>query len=435
MMKPRPSRRTAVLAFLLLGLLGLLPPPAAAQRQAKRYVLVFKAGTSAAEKERVLERLGLRQVEEFPILEIVVAVEKTGGAPAPQGRKPSSVEDVEEDFHANWIPEKKAVEGRASAAPVPWGVERVGAAGVWNRRDPSTMGAGVRVAVIDTGVDCSHPDLKCDLGLGYNALDEEADADDDNGHGTHVAGTIGGKGLQAPDGTYVFGVAPMATLIPIKVLDRDGGGALSDVVRGINWAAASGVDVISMSLGAPKGSKTLQHAIETAYQRGVTIVAAAGNAGPASNSVGYPGAYPQALAIAASNDKNEIADFSSRGPQVAFTAPGEDILSTWPGGGYRVLSGTSMAAPHVSGLAAIAIARGAKGPEGVKAAFASSAHRLCRVDVCPTPELQGRGMIAASGLVKDGGSAFASFFQSQPKARDLSRIEVKLAGTVSFGGL
>ena len=435
---PSPNRRLSVVLAAAMFTLALSAPSQdrgqGAKPKPKRYVLVFKMGTSAYERQQACVRMGLREVEDFSFLNIVVAVPDAGArldSADSQAAAGDDVEGVEEDFYANWIKSDqpslesafssaRAFTKSVSLAPrapapsaqpaVPWGIERVGAPKAWNRRDPATMGAGVKVAVVDTGIDCGHPDLQCDASAGFNALDEESAPDDDNGHGTHVAGTIGGKGQAAPDGKLVYGVAPMATLIPVKVLDKDGGGALSDVVRGINWAAQSGVDIISMSLGSPKGSPTLQKAVKAAYDRGVTVVAAAGNsgAGNGGDTVGYPGRYPEAIAVAASDQDDNIADFSSRGPEVAFTAPGVGIESTWPGGGYKTLSGTSMATPHLSGLAALVIAAGARGTERVRQALARASKRLCHVDICPPSNAQGGGMPSAVQLAGGSDAVLAS---------------------------
>ncbi|MFI5363243.1 MAG: S8 family peptidase, partial [Elusimicrobiota bacterium] len=275
----------------------------------------------------------------------------------------------------------------AAGGSAPWGVARVDAPAAW----PKGEGKGVTVAVIDTGIDCTHPDLQCDFSKGANLLDPSARPMDDNEHGTHVSGTIAGRGA-GPKG--LFGVAPKATLMPVKVLDADGAGNLSDIVKGIDWATKAGADVINMSLGGPIGSAALERAVQKALAAGVVVVCAAGNSGPDPDSVGFPGGYPGAIAVAASGRGDDVADFSSRGRAVAFIAPGVDILSTVPGGGRKKLSGTSMAAPHVAGLAALAVERGAKGPAGVRAALTAAASRLPGLSAAE----QGAGMIDAAKI-------------------------------------
>src|SRR5262249_48794038 len=146
---------------------------------------------------------------------------------------------------------------------------------------------GVRVGVIDTGIDANHPDLHANVAGGYNAIDSGKPYFDDNGHGTHVSGTIAG----ARDGRGVVGVAPKAALYAIKVLNAEGSGYTSDIIKGIVWAANNHIQVVNMSLSAPMGSIFERLAMQYAAARGVTIVAAAGNSG---GGVEYPAHYPQA---------------------------------------------------------------------------------------------------------------------------------------------
>lgn len=226
---------------------------------------------------------------------------------------------------------------------IPWGVKRVGAPQVWKR----TKGEGVRVAVVDTGIDANHPDLKDRVIAGYSAI--PGHWTDENGHGTHVAGTVAASGK-----TGVYGVAPLADLLAVRVLDGSGGGSLSDLIDGLGWSLDHGAQVINMSLGTPRGHRLLERAVKALSARGVLVVAAAGNSGPGADSVEYPASYASVVAVAAIDQHGQIPSFSSRGPQLDVTAPGSDILSTWPPDRWQRLSGTSMAAPHVAGVAALA---------------------------------------------------------------------------------
>ena len=274
-----------------------------------------------------------------------------------------------------------------------WGINRVHAPAAW----PITEGKGVKVAVIDTGIDSSHPDLSGSVDGGYSAItktENPADYQDDNGHGTHVSGTIAAH----RDGKGVVGVAPKARLYAVKVLDADGSGNLSDVVDGIVWAAKNHMDVANMSLGAPVDSEAMKRAVRFARGSGVVIVAAAGNSG---GSVGFPGAYEDTIAVAASDSADNLASFSSRGPEVDFIAPGVDVLSAKMGGGFISYSGTSMASPHVAGLAALAVSQGyvgLNGPDGVFAQLKKAAKRLPTQGM--TAEMQGAGMIDAGALAR-----------------------------------
>ena len=271
-----------------------------------------------------------------------------------------------------------------------WGINRVHAPAAWD----VTEGAGVKVAIIDTGIDLNHPDLAGKVDGGYSAItktEKPEDYQDDNGHGTHVSGTV----AALRDGKGVVGVAPKARLYAVKVLDADGSGNLSDVIDGIVWAAKNGMQVANLSLGAPTDSAAMHNAVKFAKGMGLVLVVAAGNSG---GSVGFPGAYPEVITVAASDANDKIASFSSRGPQVKFIAPGVDIVSDKLGGGLISYNGTSMATPHVTGLAALAVSQGwtgLTGPDGVLTQLQKAAKPLPGLAV----EEEGAGMIDAGKLV------------------------------------
>lgn len=237
----------------------------------------------------------------------------------------------------------------ALSQETPWGILRVQADKVW----PTNQGNSVLVAVIDTGVDCDHPDLAGRIHDGKNTI---AGADssnywDDNGHGTHVAGTI----LAASNDIGVVGAAYLAKLYAIKVLDAGGSGTWEDVAHGIDAAVSGGAQIINMSLGGGH-SPTVETACNNAYNAGVLIVAAAGNSGRPNGSgdtVEYPGKYPTVIAVAATDSTDTRARWSSTGPGVELSAPGVSIKSTYPNDTYATASGTSMASPHVAGVAAL----------------------------------------------------------------------------------
>jgi subtilisin family serine protease len=286
----------------------------------------------------------------------------------------------------------------AGLAPRPeltWGVARVHAPAAWD----VTEGAGVKVAIIDTGIDLNHPDLAGKVDGGYSAItktERPEDYQDDNGHGTHVSGTV----AALRDGKGVVGVAPKARLYAVKVLDADGSGNLSDVVDGIIWAAKNGMQVANMSLGAPTDSPAMHRAVQFARGSGLIIVAAAGNSGATDNpGVGYPGAYGSDLITVSASDSNDkLASFSSHGPAVKFIAPGVDVVSAKLGGGFISFNGTSMATPHVTGLVALAVSQGwtgLSGPDGVLAQLTKAAKPLPGLGV----EEEGAGMIDAGKLV------------------------------------
>jgi subtilisin len=255
---------------------------------------------------------------------------------------------------------------------IPWGVSYIGAPNVWNitkgQADVNGDGIGdVQVAVIDTGVDYNHPDLSKNIAWCIATLNGQITNDcyDGNGHGTHVIGTI----AALLDGQGVVGVAPEVKIYAIKALDDNGQGYISDIVAAIDQAIkgpdgvidkdSDGVvagdpdddapEVISMSLGGSSDVPELHDIIQKAYQLGIVVVAAAGNEG--ASSPAYPAAYPEVIAVGAIDNNEQVPYWSNRNPEVA--APGVDILSTWPGGEYKTLSGTSMATPHVSATVAL----------------------------------------------------------------------------------
>jgi subtilisin family serine protease len=234
-----------------------------------------------------------------------------------------------------------------------WNLRRIGMEQAWDLR-PSAP--DVVVAVLDTGVDLSHPDLRPNLLLeqGYDFLNDVPTPQDDESHGTAVAGIIGAVGNNR---TGVTGIAWHVKLLPIKALNSQGRGPDSAMVKAILYAADQGARVINISSTGARYSAALETAVQYAQDKGALVVAAAGNTGNGDNAVNYPAALDGVLAIAAIDDKDQLASFSQRQHYVALAAPGVDVASTaWSGAGrgmYASQSGTSIAAPHVSGAAAI----------------------------------------------------------------------------------
>ncbi len=393
--------------FIALSLLVLAPAFTQASGPGQRRLLVgFADETGLAERMEALTRIGARPIEDIAELGITVAQIPVGTftTMADMAAKAGpAVTAIEEDVTIQWLsgsgPRRapalpgldevlSAVPGLSPLVPgpkeVPWGVARVNAPAAWAK----TRGQSVRVAILDTGIDSTHPDLAGKVVECYNALDKKASCADDNGHGTHVAGTI----AAAVDLKGVAGVAPGASLVAVKVLDGDGSSSLTSVIKGIIWCGNHNIQVANMSLGAPTGFIFLRAAVMYAKAKGVVLVAAAGNSGKA---VEYPAGYPDVIAVSAGDPKDRIADFSSRGTKVEFIAPGTDILSTVPGGRWEAWDGTSMATPHVAGLAALAVSRGHQGVAAVRSALTSAARPLPGL----TSSEQGRGLINAS-LIK-----------------------------------
>jgi subtilisin len=241
------------------------------------------------------------------------------------------------------------LEGQPSvlAETIPAGVSQIKAPMAWD----CSRGKGIKVAVLDTGIDFLHPDLAPNFKGGVSFVPGQT-LMDGNSHGTHCAGTV----AAAINGSGVVGVAPAASLYGVKVLANNGSGNWSWLIAGIDWCIQNQMRVLSMSLGGGGAPLALETMCNTAWNRGLLLVAAAGNAdgGPGANTVGQPATYASVIAVSAIDSANLIAGFSSRGPKVELTAPGVNVLSTVPGGGLGTKSGTSMACPHVSGAAVLA---------------------------------------------------------------------------------
>ncbi|WP_439646643.1 S8 family peptidase [Piscibacillus salipiscarius] len=203
--------------------------------------------------------------------------------------------------------------------------------------------------MLDTGIAASHGDLN--VSGGYSVFGDSP-YNDGNGHGTHVAGTVAALN----NNSGVLGVAPSANLYAVKVLDGNGSGSYAGIAEGIEWAIQNNMDIINMSLGGSQSSSILKDYADYAYYNaGILVVAAAGNSGNSwgwSDTVGYPAKYDSVIAVAAVDQNNNRASFSSHGPAVELAAPGVNIYSTMPGNSYDSLNGTSMASPHVAGVAA-----------------------------------------------------------------------------------
>jgi len=431
-MKIMTAAAAAILILLVSG-----SPLRALDGGSKRVIITMRAKSTADTHLKVLQALHSKtsfkissngnSANEFVALVAEVpasALAGTAAGAAPSKRDvmnliPTVAEgdvlDVEEDFSTKWIEAMPSFQGLAfpsveatmGALPklnlankpglamaalrpaIPWGVDRVHAPAAWD----NTRGKGVRVAVIDTGIFTGHPDLQGKVDGGYDAFSKtelKENYQDKNGHGTHVAGTI------AANGTKLKGVAPLARLYAVRVLDADGSGSISGIIDGLIWCANNHIQVANMSLGSDKPSATLQRALRYAAAMGVVVVAAAGNSGGA---VGYPAAYPETIAVSASDSSDKIASFSSRGPEVGFIAPGVSIVSSAMDGGYANMSGTSMAAPHVTGLAALAVSQGwvgKDGPDGVLVQLQKAAKKLPGL----ADAEQGSGMIDAGVLTR-----------------------------------
>ncbi len=275
---------------------------------------------------------------------------------------PNIEEDTKITVHQAWatkfLPNVQA-SYRASHT-IPWGVDQVGAPEVWSK----SVGQNIRIGVIDTGIDYNHPDLRNSISRGVNLLNRSMLPYDDNGHGTHIAGTIAAAGRHSG----IIGVAPRAIIHPVKAFDHGGSAYVSDIIAGIDWCVNNDLDIINMSFGMKSYNRSLEQAVLNAYYRGKVIVASSGNDGK-RKTIDYPARFPQVVSVGATTRLGKIAPFSNRGKQIDIYAPGERVYSSWLNGKYNELSGTSMATAHVSGVIALMLSIKPMSPLQIKSAL------------------------------------------------------------------
>jgi len=370
---------------LLQPWLPAAPRPAPAVGQAAtvpgQIAVDAKDGVTPAEIQALAARCGLTLAENSPapggadLLAGTVAPGQEAAVLA-KLRKDPLVEAAEPMFRyaASGVPNDPLYSRQ-------WNFRSVGAEQAWAR---GATGKGVTVAVIDTGVAFEN-DAKCRQArdfsgtrftAGYDFVDDDAHPNDDNGHGTHVAGTIAET---TNNGEGAAGLAYEATIMPLKVLDSFGSGTSADIADAIRYAADHGAQIINMSLGSPMPDQVTRKACQYAAKKGVLIVCAAGNS--QGGSVGYPAAFPECLAVSAVDASGGLSWYSSIGKEVDLAAPGGDTREGDDGGilqntvdfdsgewedGYFAFQGTSMASPHVAAVAALAMSRGVTDPAEVR---------------------------------------------------------------------
>jgi subtilisin len=344
--------------------LGGPEPPAPSKVEGMaRKIVVFKSGINEPVKEALIKEFGGEKIKDLGLVN-AKAVRLTGDAEKALARHPNVLR-IDDDVIVEALVREGSVKvNKASPQPaevLPWGIDQIDAEKVWGGGEDATnvvpgynAGTGIKVGIIDTGISNTHPDILANIKGGVNIINPLKNWNDDNGHGSHVAGIV----AAIDNNIGVIGVGPAADLYAIKVLDRNGSGYLSDVIEGIQWAIANNMQVINMSLGTTSDIQSFHDAVTAAKNAGIVVVAAAGNSGSSvdgSSTVIYPAAYPEAIAVSATDQNNVIASWSSRGPEVDLAAPGVSIYSTYKGTSYATLSGTSMAAPHVTGSAALVL--------------------------------------------------------------------------------
>lgn len=339
-----PLKVLTLIAALLLPLatLYIIVPPVSSQEsdQSTDQVLVkFKQNVSETDQQKTIEGLTITRERKVERLNIqVVKTSKDQVAAVVQKLKQNpKVEYAEPDFKAQAFEDPND-----SYYSQQWGLPKIKAVEGWA---VSLGSSDVDIAIVDTGVDSTHPDLSGKVVSRANfTTDSDADG---NGHGTHVAGIAAAL---TNNNQGIAGVNGNSRLISVKVLDNSGSGYYSWIANGITWAVDNGAEVINLSLGGSSSSQALQDAINYASSKGVVIVAAAGNS--SSSGASYPAYYSPVLAVAATDSNDNKASFSNYGSWVDIAAPGVSIISTYKGG-YSKLSGTSMASPFVAGLAGL----------------------------------------------------------------------------------
>ncbi len=330
---------------------------AGAPHAAGELIVNFKPAVSTRRAGTLESSYGVRVEKDLPELNaVVISAPKMGGRIGSEARE-RALARLKQDLQRNPLVESVDYNYLRKPSFIPndprfgqqYGLKKPGFPRAWNH----ALGHGVRIGVVDSGIDASHPDLRSKIAArkNFTFFGGPSDTTDQIGHGTHVAGIAAAA---TDNARGVAGGCPDCKLLVAKSVGRFGGYD-SDISQGIVWSANHGAKVINLSLGGPRSSTTLHRAVRYASRKGALVVAAAGNDG--TNRRNYPAAYPEALAVAATNSADRRASFSSYGRWVDVAAPGVDILSTYPGG-YRKLTGTSMASPEVAGLAGLLAGEG-----------------------------------------------------------------------------
>jgi subtilisin len=427
-----------VVACLVVSL-GLMGGGAfAATDDSIRKVVVFQAGTSVQVQQQVVARSGSRVLN---ILSLVngVAIE------LPTHNAAQALVALQTDPTVAGVYDDLTISGQDGGGDnvivitptdpptqefYPWGLDAIHVPDV-HQEVPKLEGSGVMVAILDTGVDMKHPDLSKNIKGGYNALagQNSRNYQDDNGHGTHMAGIIAAR----MNRLGVVGAAYQAQIVAVKVLNQYGGGHLSDLINGLGWISANKIKVVNMSLGFSEDSPLLEQAIQHLYEAGMIMVASAGNGGitcaqdggggdgggddgggddgggddgggdtgcqTSQSGVNYPARYPWVISVAATNGDDKVTGYSQSG-KIAVAAPGGSksgprIFSTNKGGGYGWGSGTSQAAAHVTGAMALVLQ---KKP---KMSFEEAVTLLQRTarDLGEPVERQGAGLIDVEAMI------------------------------------
>jgi subtilisin family serine protease len=312
-----------------------------------RVLVKPKGGADEAAVQGSLRAAGAREVGRVPQIgvRILQVPEQAEARVIAALSKNPNFEFAEPDYIANII----LTPNDPYYATAQWHLPKVSAPVAW---DTTTGSASVTIAVVDSGVEATHPDLAGRVLAGYDFANNDSNPADDNGHGTAVAGVAAAQGN---DGIGVAGAAWNVSILPVKTMNSSGSGSYSAIANGITYSADRGARIINLSLGGSSTSSTLQSAVSYAWNKGCVLIAAAGNNG--TSTTVYPAAYPNVIAVSATTSADTMASFSSFGSFVDLSAPGQDITTAYPGGSYVTISGTSFSSPLTAGVAALALSR------------------------------------------------------------------------------
>jgi len=343
-------RRTFFLAAASSAVLGLLPLAdangALPAFVTDRLLVKPRPGTTEVQLHAALAAQGAREFDNIPALDVRVVqvpAQALDRVLIALQHNPH-IEFVEKDFIAQAV---ATADDPYFTGGYQWYLPKIYAPSAWDM----TVGASnVAIAVLDTGANYAHPDLAGKLMAGYDFVNSDSDASDDNGHGTGVSGVAAAA---SNNGTGMASVAWANPVMPLKVLDASGSGSYSTISKAINYAADSGARVINMSFGASSKSTTLQNAVNYAWSKGAVLVAAAGNSG--TDTAFYPAACKNVVAVSATNSNDLRTSWSNYGTYVDIAAPGESILTTW-GSSYGYVSGTSFSSPITAGVVGLMFA-------------------------------------------------------------------------------
>ena len=351
----------------------------ASSEKAPRKIIVFqKSFSNKAAQMALMKKNGAIPIKPLRIINGMAVYLPAQAQSALEKRLGDEILRIDEDLLLYGT--AKPSGGDQPPQDLPWGIDRIGADIAWG----NSNGTMVNVAILDTGADLDHLDLADNIKGNYNAISPRKSAKDDHGHGTHVTGIV----AAVNNDIGIVGVGPQINIYAVKVLNRKNEGTLTDILDGLQWCIDNHMQVINMSFGSLYSNLSFHDAIIAVHNAGIVQVAAAGNTGGA---IIYPAKYPETIAVSSVNSSDQLAASSSRGAEIDLSAPGVQISSTYNNGFYTTMSGTSMAAPHVTGTAALVLAvDGTLTPDEIKAKLQNTAE-----DLGLPLDKQGAGLIRA----------------------------------------